>query len=182
MKRLEGKTALVTGAARGIGRSVSLAFAREGARVYLVGNRDQAALDGVLREVRELGVEAAGGLYDVGDPQAVRAIGDAIERAFGRLDIVVNNAGIIQPVPILEITPEQWENTLRVNLSGTFYVLQEMTARFFKPQGRGKIINVTAPSAIRRVVAARRLRDFEGRHHRVDAQRARAKLKPLNIR
>jgi 3-oxoacyl-[acyl-carrier protein] reductase len=180
VKRLEGKVALVTGAARGIGRSVSLAFAHEGARLYLVGNRDQAALDGVLTEVRALGVEAAGALYDVGDPPAAKAIADAIEQKFGTLDIVVNNAGILRASPILEITPEQWQNTLRVNLHGTFYVLQEMTRRFFKPQGRGKIINVTAPSALRGSLL---LADYASSKGAIIAltRNAARELKPLNI-
>jgi 3-oxoacyl-[acyl-carrier protein] reductase len=149
MPRLAGKHILVTGASRGIGRSVALAYAREGARVFAVGHRDQAALDEVLGELRAAGSDAAGGLFDVGDPAAVRALGTAIERALGTLDVVVNNAGIITPTKFLEMMPEQWERTLRVHLNGTFFVMQEMTRRFFVPQGRGKIINVSAQSAIR---------------------------------
>lgn len=149
MNRLAGKVALVTGASRGIGLAVAEAFGREGARVFLVGQRDDAALQAALERVRATGAEAAGGLYDVAEVEAVRELAAAIERAFGTLDVVVNNAGIIMPRPILEITPEQWDRTIKTHLYGSFYVLREMTARFLKPKGKGKIVNVTAPSALR---------------------------------
>ena len=74
---------------------------------------------------------------------------DRIASHFGTLDIVVNNAGTIRPMPLLEITPEQWERTLRTHLHGTFYCTVEMVRRFLAPKRSGKIINVTAPSAIR---------------------------------
>ncbi len=149
MNRLTGKVALVTGASRGIGRSVAEAFAREGARVFLVGNRDRAALDEVQQAIRARGSDADSGLYDVGDPADVRRLADDVERTFGTLDIVVNNAGVMNPTPILEITPEQWENTIRVHVHGAFYTLQEMTRRFLKPKGKGKIINVSSIGALR---------------------------------
>lgn len=180
MKRLEGKVALVTGSGRGIGRAVATAFAREGARLYLVGNRDQAAIDTVLAEVRAHGIDAAGGLHDVGDPQAVRGLADAIERTFGTLDIVVNNAGVIRPTPILDITPEQWENTIRVHLHGTFYTLREMTARFLKPKGKGKIINVAAQSAIRASLLLADYASAKGGIMSLTRSAAR-ELKPFNI-
>jgi len=149
MSRLAGKVALVTGASRGIGRSVATAFGQEGARVFLVGNRDRTALDEVERDLRSQGIGVASGLYDVGDPASVRRLADDIDRAFGTLDIVVNNAGVIKPMPILEITPEHWENTFRVHVHGTFYTLGEMTRRFLKPKGKGKIINVSSIGALR---------------------------------
>lgn len=149
MTRLAGKSALITGASRGIGRSVALAFAREGAQLYLVGNRDRNALDEVLTEVRSAGASAFGELFDVGDPNDVERIGQEVERVFGTLDIVVNNAGTIRPTPLLDITPEQWQETIRIHLHGAFYVLREMTNRFLKPQGSGKIINVSSIGAVR---------------------------------
>lgn len=149
MARLAGKVALVTGASRGIGLAVAEEFGREGARVFLVGNRDEAALQAALVRVRATGAEVAGGLYDVGLPESVRDLGEAIDKAFGTLDVVVNNAGVLTPRPLLDITPEQWDRTIKVHLYGSFYTLLEMTTRFLKPKGKGKIINVTAPSAIR---------------------------------
>ena len=180
MNRLAGKSALVTGASRGIGRSVAAAFAQEGARVFLVGNSDQAALDDALRELRAAGAEVAGGLFDVGDVASVRALGNEIQQAFGTLDVVVNNAGVVQPRNFLEITPEQWAGTLRVHLNGTFFVMQEMIRRFFVPAGHGKIVNVASQSAIRASVG---LADYSAAKGGVLSltRNAARELKPLNI-
>ncbi len=180
MGRLDGKNALVTGASRGIGRSVAAAFAREGARVFLVGNSDQNALDGALRDLRAAGAEVEGGLYDVGDVTSVRALGSEINRVFGTLHIVVNNAGTVRPANFLEITPEQWSDTLRVHLNGTFFVMQEMIRRFFVPQGSGKIVNVASQSAIRASVG---LVDYSAAKGGILSltRNAARELKPLNI-
>lgn len=147
--KLKGKVALITGASRGIGRSVAHAFAREGAKLFLVGHRDEAAIRQAISDAVELGVEAEGGLFDVGNYQEVRRLADATESRFGRLDILVNNAGIIRPTPLLEITPEQWEGTIRTHLHGTFYCTVEMVNRFMKEKRSGKIINVAAAAAFR---------------------------------
>ena len=149
MKKLEGKTALITGASRGIGRSVALAFAREGARLFLVGHVDPSALEESSRRAREAGAEVQADLFDVGNYGDVRRIADRIAEHFGALDIVVNNAGAIRPTPLLEITPEQWERTVRTHLHGTFYCTVEMVKRFLAPKRSGKIITVTAPAAVR---------------------------------
>jgi len=149
MRKLEGKIALITGASRGIGRSVAQAFAREGARLFLVGHVDQHALADTARLARDTGADVQAGLFDVGNYDDVCRIADRIAAHFGTLDIVVNNAGTIRPTPLLEITPEQWERTLRTHLHGTFYCTVEMVRRFLGSKRSGKIINVTAPSAIR---------------------------------
>jgi 3-oxoacyl-[acyl-carrier protein] reductase len=151
MNRLEGKVALVTGASRGIGLAVAEAYGREGARVFLTGQADPQALGAAVARVRATGAQAAGGLFDVAEPRAVAAMADAVEQAFGTLDVLVNNAGVLTPAPLLDISPEQWDRTIRVHLYGTFYTLREMTLRFLKPKGKGKIVNVTAPAAVRGV-------------------------------
>jgi 3-oxoacyl-[acyl-carrier protein] reductase len=180
MKRLAGKVALVTGASRGIGLAVAEAFGREGARVFLVGHRDEAALQAALARVRATGVEVAGGLYDIAQVDAVRELADAIDGAFGTLDIVVNNAGVLTPRPILEITTEQWDRTIKVHLYGSFYTLREMTVRFLKPKGKGKIINVTAPSAIRASLDVADYASAKGGIISLTRSAAR-ELKPFNI-
>ena len=147
--KLNGKVALITGASRGIGRSVATGFAREGARLYLVGHTDEGALRQTLDELREAGAEADGGLFDIGRYSDVEKIAQALERRYGTLDILVNNAGTIAPTPLLEITPEQWDRIVRTHLYGTFYCTVEMVRRFLKPKRAGKIVNVTAPSALR---------------------------------
>ena len=147
--KLEDRVALITGAGRGIGKSVAEAFAREGARLYLVGHTDEEALRQTLADIRQFGTEAEGDLFDVGDYDEVKRIADTIDRRYGTLDIVINNAGNIAPAPLLEIAPEQWEKTVRTHLHGTFYCTVEMVRRFLRPKRRGKIVNVTAPAAIR---------------------------------
>jgi 3-oxoacyl-[acyl-carrier protein] reductase len=149
MTKLRDKVALITGGTRGIGRSVAEAFAREGARLFIAGHIDEAALQRTLSELRQTDAAAEGGLFDIGSEDEVRRLADAIARHFGTLDIVVNNAGNLVPTPLLELTSHQWETTIRTHLDGTFYCTVEMTRRFLKPKRAGKIINVTAPSAVR---------------------------------
>jgi 3-oxoacyl-[acyl-carrier protein] reductase len=149
VRKLENKVALITGGTRGIGKSVAAAFAREGARLFISGHVDESALQQTLNELRQAGTEADGGLFDVSDGNQVRRLADAVADRFGILQIVVNNAGTITPTPLLEITSRQWEGTISTHLNGTFNCTVEMVRRFLKPQGGGKIINVTAPSAVR---------------------------------
>jgi len=98
--KLSGKIALITGASRGIGKSVAEAFAREGARLFLVGYVDEATLRQTLAEMGESGSEAEGGLFDVGNYDEVKRLADAIAQRYGTLDILVNNAGNIAPTPL----------------------------------------------------------------------------------
>jgi 3-oxoacyl-[acyl-carrier protein] reductase len=147
--KLNGKVALITGASRGIGRAVAEAFAREGVRLFLIGRTDRQALEDVLGTVRGAGGEARGDLADVGHYDDVRRVADQIAAHFGTLDILVNNAGVIAPRPLLEITAEQWDETIRTHLHGTFYCTREMVTRFMKDKHAGKVINVTAPSGVR---------------------------------
>src|SRR6202521_1232883 len=146
--KLSGKVALITGASRGIGKSVAEAFAREGAGLFLVGHTDEEALAQTLAEIRNSGTEVEGGLFDVGSYAEVERIADAIGERYGTLDIVINNAGNISPTPLLETTPEQWERTVRTHLHGTFYCTVEMVRRFLKPKRPGKTVPVTAHSAV----------------------------------
>jgi 3-oxoacyl-[acyl-carrier protein] reductase len=149
VNRLQDKVALITGGARGIGKSVAHAFAREGARVFIAGHNDETALQQTLTGLKRAGSEAEGGLFDIGNYQEVRRLAAAIAGRFEGLDIVVNNAGNLAPTPLLDITPEQWERTIRTHLNGTFFCTVELVRRFLKPKRSGKIINVTAPSALR---------------------------------
>src|SRR5260370_38724265 len=91
--KLIGKVALITGASRGIGKSVAEGFAREGAKLFLVGHTDEEALRQTLADIRQSGTEAEGGLYDVGIYDEVRRIADAIGGRYGPLDIFFNNPG-----------------------------------------------------------------------------------------
>ena len=147
--RLAGKKALITGASKGIGRSVALGFAREGGEGFLTDRANKARLGEGVKEARALGVKAEGGLYDAASLEEVRRLMDDIQSTMGTLDILVNNAGIISPTPFLEISPEQFDRTVRTHLFGTFYHMQEALRRFMVPRKCGKIINLAAPAALR---------------------------------
>jgi 3-oxoacyl-[acyl-carrier protein] reductase len=149
--KLERKVALITGASRGIGRAVAEEFAREGATVFVTGQSDRAALDEAIQSIRGLGGEAAGGLFDVGSYAEVERMAVAADQAFGTVDILVNNAGGIALTPLLEKSPEEFDNTIRTHLLGTFFCTQVIVNHFMKGGNGGKIINITSPAAVRAV-------------------------------
>ena len=142
------KIALVTGAGRGIGRSTALALAEAGWHVALTG-RGAESLAAVAREVEARGRRAFGKTCDVGDPDAVKALFAAIEQAFGRLDLLFNNAGAGAPaVPMDELTYEQWRTVVDVNLTGAFLCAQGAIALMKRQTPRGgRIINNGSISA-----------------------------------
>lgn len=137
--QLEGRVALVTGAGSGIGRAAALRLAREGARVALL-DRKEASLQEVEEQIRAAGGEAVPVIADVSRPDEMeRATTESGER-WGRLDIVFANAGINGVwAPLEEITPDEWDRTLSVNLSGTFYAVK-YALPFLKREGGSVII------------------------------------------
>jgi 3-oxoacyl-[acyl-carrier protein] reductase len=147
--RLSGKRALITGASKGIGKSVALGFAREGADIFLTAKEDKKGLAKTSEVARGFGVKADGGLYDAASLEDVRRLMDDVQKTMGGLDILVNNAGIIRPTPFMEITPEQFERTVRTHLFGTFYHTQEALRRFMIPAKSGKLIYLAGPAALR---------------------------------
>ena len=155
--RLKGKSLAITGAGRGIGRSLALSFADEGARVVVSdlgadgeggGSASQAPADEVVAEIRERGGEAVAVYDDV----ATSAGGESVVRAaiehFGRLDGLVCNAGIMAPAkPLWEVTDEEWDTVLRVNLRGHFCPIRAAIPVMQK-QRTGRLIYVSSASAI----------------------------------
>ena len=140
--------ALVTGAGSGVGKASALALARTGWHVALAGRRREL-LDEVAGEVKALGRRALAAPTDVGDPEAVKALFGQVEREFGRLDLLFNNAGQnAPPVPIDELTFEQWSTVVGVNLNGMFLCAQGAFGLMKRqqPQG-GRIINNGSISA-----------------------------------
>ncbi len=146
--RLRNKVALITGGSRGIGRAVALEFAREGARVAIVGVRDRQALTTVAREIEALGAGALTFTADVARRADIGRVVEDVRSRWDRIDVLVNNAGIVRPSRLEEISEEQWDTTLAVHLSGTFHGTQAVIP-LMKAQGGGKIINIAAPAALR---------------------------------
>ena len=137
--------AVVTGAARGIGKAISLTLARDGAHV-VVSDVDLAAAQETADLINAGGWRATARQTDVGsEEQIVALIGDAA-REHGGLDILVNNAGVITLCPILELTAEQWDRTMAINLRGTFLASRE-ALRVMCDQGFGKIVSISSLSA-----------------------------------
>lgn len=140
---INGKVALVTGAAQGIGRGIALRLAREGADVVLV-DLDRKKLEAVADEIWEIGRHASCFVADVGDRAQVFAAVAHAESEFGGLNIMVNNAGISQVRPLLEVTAEEVERIYRINVQGTLWGIQAAAASFKARGRRGKIINASS--------------------------------------
>jgi 3-oxoacyl-[acyl-carrier protein] reductase len=140
--KFEGKVALVTGAARGIGKAIALKLAQEGADV-VVTDVDLEGAQRVAQEIEGLGYKAKAIQADVSQREAVQRLVSKAVSVFGQIDILVNNAGIIRRGTFLEHDPQDWEKVLSVNLGGTFNCAKEVVPLMVK-QGGGKIINISS--------------------------------------
>ena len=139
-KSLSGRVALVTGAAKRIGRSVALRLAEEGADVIVNYRSSKDAAQEVVAQIKERGRRAAAIQGDVAKRADVAALFAAIEREFGRLDILVNNAGLFFPAKFEELTEEQWDRILDANLKSQF-LCSQAAAPLLRRSGNGRIIN-----------------------------------------
>lgn len=147
MHRLAGKTAIVTGAASGIGRAASELFAAEGARVVAVDL--SPSVETVVEGIVQRGGQALALSGDAADPEFVATIVDAALGQFGTLDVAFANAGISGGlVPFFDLTLDDWERILRVNLLGTFLLVQS-AARVMVKQGRGSIVCTASVAGLR---------------------------------
>lgn len=142
MFSLRDRIALVTGAGNGIGRAIAIAYARAGAHVVVAG-RNPETLGQVAAEVRAAGREALACPVDVRNVAAVRAMVDQAVGRFGRLNILVNNAGLINRVPSLDETEEAWDAVIQTNVKGLFFCCQAVGAHMI-PKRRGTIINLAS--------------------------------------
>lgn len=153
--RLDGRVAIVTGAGRGLGRSYAHCLAQLGARVVVndVGTsvlgegRGDDVAKGVVAEIVSGGGIAVADMHDISQPDGASALAQQAIESFDRIDVVVNNAGIIRRASILEVTPESFEQVLRVNLMGTLYVTQAVWPRLVA-QRYGRVVNATSATGL----------------------------------
>ena len=142
---LSGKSAVVTGGSRGIGRAIALRLAEQGADLCFSFRGNQAAADETAAAITALGRRALPVQADVTDPAAAEALIKAATGEFGRIDILVNNAGITRDDLIMRMSTEAWREVLETNLFGAFYTLKAVTRPMLKARG-GRIINITSVS------------------------------------
>jgi 2-deoxy-D-gluconate 3-dehydrogenase len=139
--RLDGRAALVTGAATGIGAAIAVALAEAGADVACHGNTRPP--DATCEKIAALGRRVLPVRGDLASRETAAALVEAAERAFGHVDILVNNAGLIRRAPAVEFAGDDWDTILEVNLSSVFRLCQQAGRRMLA-QGRGKIVNVAS--------------------------------------
>ncbi|MDE0391328.1 MAG: SDR family NAD(P)-dependent oxidoreductase [Rhodospirillales bacterium] len=145
--RLEGKTALITGGSSGIGEAIALRFAAEGARIAVAGNANLAKAQGVADRIEAAGGQAQAFVADVRDVSAVKLLVADVKAAFGRIDILVNSAGIFEPTPIGETAEAEYDATMDINVKGTFFAINEV-APVMIAQGGGKIVNLSSVTGV----------------------------------
>jgi 3-oxoacyl-[acyl-carrier protein] reductase len=145
--RLAGKVALVTGGSRGLGRGIAEGFASEGASIIVNYVKDVASAEAVVANVKALGADAIAVKADVGDEKAVPSMVDTGLKTFGKIDIVVNNAGLLNSAPLAEMSVETWDEMIRTHLRGMFLCTRFVIPHMIK-QKSGKIINITGTFGI----------------------------------
>ncbi|MFD2133092.1 3-oxoacyl-[acyl-carrier-protein] reductase [Pseudogracilibacillus auburnensis] len=140
---LKGKTALVTGSSRGIGRAIALALAEKGANIAVNYAGNETKAEEVVQELKDLGVEAIKIRANVADEQDVKAMIKEVIKTFGTLDILVNNAGITRDNLLMRMKVEEFDDVIETNLKGAFLCTKAVTRQMMK-QRAGKIINIAS--------------------------------------
>ena len=141
--KLEGKAAIVTGSSRGIGACIARRYGREGAAVAVVGNTRRERAEAVVAEIEAAGGKAQAFMADVGAVADCERLAGEVIDAFGTVDILVNNAGVFTPMPIEEVTEENWDAQQALNLKGAFFMTKAVVPTM-KAKGAGKIINISS--------------------------------------
>jgi len=142
---LTDQTAIVTGSSKGIGREIALLLAESGANIALIA-RNKEELEEVSREIEKLGRKALPIAFDLTNTNEIEEVVDQVYKHFGRIDILVNNAGINIPVPAEEVTIENWDLIMDINLKSVFF-MSKAVGKYMKLRNRGKIVNMSSQMA-----------------------------------
>jgi 3-oxoacyl-[acyl-carrier protein] reductase len=143
MKLLEGKTALITGGARGIGKAIAVTFAKHGANIAFSDlNYDEQTI-ALEKELESYGIKAKGYASDASNLAAAEKLAELVAEEFGRIDILVNNAGITRDTLLMRMTEEQWDLVIRINLKSVFN-LTKAVQKYMLKQRSGSIINMSS--------------------------------------
>jgi citronellol/citronellal dehydrogenase len=140
---LSGKVAIITGGGTGIGKEISKQFGLLGAKI-VIASRKREHIDPAIDEYRRMGIESIGQITDIRISEDVERLVDSTIERFGAIDILVNNAGGQFPSPAISFTPRGWDAVIKTNLTGTWYVTQQVAKKWMIPKGGGKIVNIVA--------------------------------------
>jgi 3-oxoacyl-[acyl-carrier protein] reductase len=143
MKLLEGKTALITGAARGIGKCIAIKLAEHGANIAFTDLEYNDAAKEVEKQLQDLGVKAKGYASDASKYEETQDLVDEIQKEFGSIDVLVNNAGITQDTLLMRMTEQQWDAVINVNLKSVFN-FTKAAQKYMLKQRSGSIINMSS--------------------------------------
>jgi len=141
--KLDGKTAIVTGASRGIGRAIALQLASEGANVVVNFSGSEQKASQVVEEIQNLGSQAIAVQANISDSDSVQQLMNAAQEQFGSIDILVNNAGITRDNLLMRMKEDEWDDVINTNLKGVFLCTKAVTRQMMK-QRAGRIINISS--------------------------------------
>ena len=175
---LQGRIAVISGASRGIGKTIALELASAGATVVLVG-RDEAKLTETASEAHRLGSEASVFVTDVAQEDDILALEDNIRSRFGRVDILINNAGINMRKPLLEFTLDEWRSVLDTNLTSVFLMCRSIVP-LMRGREYGRIINMASTMSHVSLGGTKRLFSQQSGHSRTDASAGPGISRPRN--
>ena len=147
MQELKGKMALITGGSRGIGKAIALALAEEGVNVAITG-RNEEKLKAVVQEIEQKGVKSAYAVFDITSKTEGYGALEKLQKDFGKIDVLVNNAGIAAFGGILEMEDEKWEEIVKTNLFGAYYVVKAVVPSMVERK-TGDIINISSTAGLK---------------------------------
>src|SRR5438067_12997323 len=147
-KQFSGRAAIVTGATRGIGRALALELARRGADVAFNFAKSAEAAEGLKSEIEGLGVRALAAQGDVANTQASAEMVKQVKDSFGRIDFLVNNAGIVRDTLILRMKEEDWDSVIDTNLKGAWNFSRAALRHMLKNEGGGSVLNISSISGV----------------------------------